>query len=476
MKIDPRVLAAMTEDERREVDELLHAESLRPAFTPRPWQAKVMRERKRFSVVCAHRRSGKSLLALHALLDGARQAKLPLAVFAYIGPFLRQVRSIVWQELKELVAPMQRAGLVEVLEAESSVRFTSNGATLRLLGSDNANALRGLRFDGVVLDEVSQQDAATWDSIVQPALADRGGWAIFIGTPQGQDLFYRLYCEAANRADWYRIVVPATATNAIPADELERMQREMPEMAYRREMLCDFSASAADQLLSIEEVEAAASRTILHRDVDFAARVLGVDPARFGDDRSVIVKRQGLCCFPPITLAGVSNMELAARVAHEVTSWGADAVFVDAGAGAGVIDRLRQLGHAVIEVPFGGVALRPQEFANRRTEMWCNLAAWLRGGGGVPRNADLMKELATPTFWYDAKQRKVLEPKDSIRKRLGGASCDHGDALALCFAAEVAPRHRYPDSLMHEKVRTYHPFSDERTRARMEQRSPRRGR
>jgi hypothetical protein len=193
--------------------------------------------------------------------------------------------------------------------------------------------------------------------------------------------------------------------------------------------------------------------------MDHAPRVLGVDPARFGDDRSVIFPRQGLQAFDPITFQGVDNMQLAARVAEKISSWEPDAVFIDAGAGSGVIDRLRQLGHDVIEVPFGGKASDPA-FLNKRAEMWFAMRDWLRSGGAIPDQVVLKQDLGAPTYWFDAAGRKVLEPKDEIKKRIQ-RSPDYADALALTFAHPVGKKRigspgRFSDPLGYDPVATSH--------------------
>ena len=116
-------------------------------------------------------------------------------------------------------------------------------------------------------------------------------------------------------------------------------------------------------------------------------------------------------------------------------------MFIDSGAGAGVIDRLRQLEYDVIEVPFGGRAVNPNQFINRRSEMWWSMREWLEQGGAIPNDTSLKSEMATPIYWFDAAGRKVLESKDEIKKRLqGGGSPDLADALALTFAYPVGKK------------------------------------
>ena len=214
----------------------------------------------------------------------------------------------------------------------------------------------------------------------------------------------------------------------------------MSETAFAREYLCDFSAAGEDQLLSLTDAETASHRTYPITEIEHAPRILGVDPARFGNDRSVIFPRQGLVAFPPEVYRGLDNMDLAGRVARKIEDWQPDAVFIDAGAGSGVIDRLRQLGHDVVEVNFGGRPISPR-YTNKRTEIWQELADWVRAGGAIPNEQALKLELATPTYSFDAANRMALESKDEIKKRLPDAgSPDLADALALTFAHPVAPR------------------------------------
>ena len=213
----------------------------------------------------------------------------------------------------------------------------------------------------------------------------------------------------------------------------------MSETSFAREYLCDFTATGDDQLLSLADTEEAATRVYQKADVKFAPVVFGIDPARFGDDRSVVFRRQGKQAFQPVVYRGIDNMELAGRVANLIEEYSPDAVFCDSGAGSGVIDRLRQLSYDVIEVPFGGKAVKPDIYTNRRTEMWWLMKQWIEEGGAIPNDTALKQELATPIYWYDNVGKKVLERKEQIKKRLQGAgSPDLADALALTFALPVA--------------------------------------
>ncbi len=408
------------------------------AYHPRDWQRHCHRALKRFSVLALHRRAGKTELAIMHLLDRALAFRLELGNFFYIAPFLKQAKAIAWARLKQRIAPLRPHGGVEINETELTVRFTHNGATVRVIGADNPDALRGVRLDGVVIDEVADVKPEVWDDIVQPALSDRKGWALFIGTPHGVNLFSELYHRAGRLTGWFAARYTVYDTQSLDSDEVERLKRDMSEMSFAREYLCDFAAAGDDQLMSLSDIEAAAHRVHPAADIACSPRIIGVDPARFGDDRSVIIRRQGLCALSPRAFRGIDNMGLAARVAAEITEWKPDAVFIDEGAGAGVIDRLRQMGFDVTGVHFSG---KPSAsgYLNKRAEMWFSLSEWIKSGGAIPNLNALKQDLAAPRFWFDAQGRRQLEPKDAIKKR-GLPSPDLGDALALTFAMPVAAK------------------------------------
>jgi hypothetical protein len=137
----------------------------------------------------------------------------------------------------------------------------------------------------------------------------------------------------------------------------------------------------------------------------------------------------------------MDNMAVADRVAVEIAQWKPDAVFIDLGEGAGVIDRLRQLRLPVTEVAFGGKANNNRLYLNRRVEMYYCLKEWLEQGGAIPPNARLQADLTAPTYGINHAGLRVLEPKDAIKERIG-RSPDLSDALALTFAAPVRPKIR----------------------------------
>lgn len=407
-------------------------------YKPRYPELHAALESRRFSVLVAHRRFGKTVLAVNHLLKQAAVCRRERGSFAYIAPFRNQAKEVAWAYLKHYtsVIPGRAAN-----ESELAVTLP-NGARIRLFGADNPDALRGLYFDGVVLDEVAQMRPEVWGEIIRPALSDRMGWALFIGTPKGVNLFSDLYYKAAELQaegdpDWYAASFPVTATSALPPSDVENMRRELSDNAWRQEMLCDFTASSDDTLIGLDDVTEAMSRRASEVDIAGMPVILGVDVARFGSDSSVVFRRQGLQTSPPTVFRNIDNMELADRVAALIMEHRPHAVFIDAGQGQGVIDRLRQLGHRITEVPFGGSALQDRRFVNRRAEMWYGVREWLKSGGRLVEDECLKAELTAPTYSFDASGRIKLEPKEEIKARLN-RSTDLADALALTFAAPVA--------------------------------------
>lgn len=408
-------------------------------YKPRQWQLECHARRQRFTVLALHRRAGKTELALSELIDKALRFQQELGLFFYVAPLLKQAKTIAWLRLKQKIQPLALKGLCEVNESELWVRFNTNGAVIRVYGADNPEAMRGVRLDGVVIDEVADVKPETWTEVLQPALADRKGWAIFIGTPHGINLFSELYFKARDLQGWHAALYTVYDTHALDPEEVERYRQAVDDNTFRREMMCDFSAAGDDQLISLADVQVASQRHLRKEDYDFAARVLGVDPARFGDDRSVIFPRQGLYGMAPEVHRGLDNMQLADRVAAYIDRWAPDAVFIDAGNGSGVIDRLRQLRYDVIEVNFAAVPSTAR-YLNKRAEMWFELRNWLRAGGAIPNLVDLKQDLAAPTYKFTPANKIQLEAKEEIKKR-GLPSPDLGDALALTFAYPVHREH-----------------------------------
>jgi hypothetical protein len=207
-------------------------------YSPRPHQADLHRALKRFNVLVAHRRFGKTVFCINELIAKAAANTKCEARYGYVAPLLTQAKDVAWVYLKRFTAPIPG---VEVSETELWVQLP-NGARIRLYGADNADRLRGLYFDGVVLDEYAQMSPRVWPEVVRPMLADRQGWALFIGTPMGRNHFCALYEQAMTDADWLARRFPASETGILAVAELAAARRTMSAQAFAQEFECSFAA------------------------------------------------------------------------------------------------------------------------------------------------------------------------------------------------------------------------------------------
>lgn len=399
-------------------------------YNPREHQLEIHKAMaaSRFAILVCHRRFGKTVVGVNALIDAALRFRAGDGRFAYLAPFYGQAKKVAWDYFKQFTHMIDG---IRYNESELSVIFP-NGSIIRLYGADNPDALRGIYLDGCVLDEVADMKPNVWGEVIRPALSDRIGWALFIGTPKGINLFYELYQRAITDPTWHAAIYSAEDTGIIDADELAAARKEMTESQFAQEFLCDFAASNDDVLIPISMAVEAAKRDIHFTEVKGMFRVIGVDVARYGNDSSVIVKRQGLKVFDPIVVDDISNTDLAHLVMKEAQAFQAELVNVDAGRGEGVIDVMRDNRFRVNEINFGGTQGVENYYRNKRAEMWHNMKKFLESGGDIPDNAQLISELASQTYSM-SNDVFTLTSKDKMRKD-GYKSPDIADALALTFA------------------------------------------
>lgn len=199
---------------------------------------------KRWTVVVAHRRAGKTVAMCADLVLGALETALPKPQFAYLAPQRDQAKRVAWTYLKDLTRPMWSKAPNES-ELKLSLHNGHGGeSTIYVAGADNYDALRGMYFDGVVLDEVGDIRPSAWYTVLRPALSDRRGWAIFAGTPRGKNLFWNLREEARlNPKTHLLLELPASKTGIIHPDELADAKVQMTPEAFEVEYECSFDAA-----------------------------------------------------------------------------------------------------------------------------------------------------------------------------------------------------------------------------------------
>ncbi len=210
---------------------------IRIPYKPREWTHSLHDTTKRWNVIVAHRRSGKTVASINHIQRDA--LSIPNSRFAYISPTYKQSKNVAWDILKHYASPIPE---VKFNEAELRADYP-NGSRITLFGADNPDSLRGLGLWGVVFDEYSQQPSNIFSEIIRPALADNSGYAIWIGTPKGKNDFYHLYKTAKKEENWLAIHLTVDDTNVLPPEELEDASTTMSEDEFQQEFYCSFEAA-----------------------------------------------------------------------------------------------------------------------------------------------------------------------------------------------------------------------------------------
>lgn len=254
-------------------------------YEPRQLFLPFHNRKQRFSCEVVHRRGGKTVSRVNELIRGALTEHLPRPMFGYVAPYLKQAKAVAWDYVKHYCAPLVPHGAT-FNEAELRADLP-NGGRIRLFGADNPDAMRGLYFDGVVLDEYADQDPRIWP-VIRPALSDRLGWADFIGTPKGHNDFYDTYQRAlANPGEWYSAIHKASETGLIPEAELQAARRSMTEDQYAQEYECSFEAAIQGAYYGKEMAEAEREKRICRVPYDKATDVITAWDLGIGDATAI---------------------------------------------------------------------------------------------------------------------------------------------------------------------------------------------
>ena len=198
-----------------------------------PAQLQIFNSKKRFKIVAAGRRFGKSYLSAWLLLINAIQSESK-DVF-YVAPTFQQAKDIMWGMLKDL-----GKDLIAAAHENTAVLTLVNGRKIYLKGSDRPDTLRGIGLAYVVLDEYASMKPVVWEQIIRPTLADVQGGALFIGTPAGKNHFFDLYKDALEDDDWDSFQFTSTDNPFLPSEEIEASRKSMSSMSFRQEFEASF--------------------------------------------------------------------------------------------------------------------------------------------------------------------------------------------------------------------------------------------
>ena len=196
-------------------------------------------DKHRFSVIVLHRRAGKTVMAINHMLRAALTNKLLNPRYAFISPYRLQGKATAWDYIKQFAGKIPGTKF-----NESELRCDlANGARITILGAENDQAIRGISLDGCVFDETQSIKPTIFPEVIRPALADRKGWCIFIGTPKGRNNFYQLYEQAKKNPKWYACTYKASETDILDEEELQAAKDVMSKDLYEQEFECSFQAA-----------------------------------------------------------------------------------------------------------------------------------------------------------------------------------------------------------------------------------------
>lgn len=318
----------------------------------------------------------------------------------------------------------------------------------------NPAAFAGMHNAGcrIVLffDEASEIPPIIWET-AEGALTDADTeivWLAFGNPTQTSGRFAE--CFGRDRGRWHTMEVDSRSVRRTNKAQIEEWIEAYGEDSdfVRVRVKGRPPRAGSLQLIGHDLVEEAMARELVPATIH-DPMIFGVDVARFGDDASVVYRRRGYDgrSWPLLKFRGLDTMQLAARVAELAVTDRPDAIFVDeTGVGAGVIDRLRQMGlQGVMGVNFGAAADRGalsatgaagEAYANKRAEIWGAMREWLKRGGAIPDDRELRDDLVGVQYGFNIRNEIQLEKKDDMKKR-GLASPDCADALALSFSYPV---------------------------------------
>jgi hypothetical protein len=367
-----------------------------------------------------------------------------------------QLRSITWAEITKWLSMainshwfevsatrvMPAKWITELVERDLKMGTRYWGAEGRLWSAENPDAYAGVHnFAGVLLvfDEASGIDDSIW-SVAAGFFTENTPnrfWLAFSNPRRNSGYFYETF--NAKRDFWKNKTVDARTVEGTDKNVYQQIIDEYgpdSSQAYV-EVYGQFPSASDDQFIPAHIVDEAMERD-RHKD-QTAPVVIGVDPARFGSDSTVIAVRQGRDIIAIHKYKGDDTMETVGRIIDAIEEYKPALVNIDEGGlGAGVVDRLKEQRYKIRGVNFANKAKNPMMYGNKRAEMWGDMRDWLRSAS-IPKDRYLKTDLISPLMKPDSKGSIFLESKKDMKAR-GLASPDAADAIALTFAYPVAHR------------------------------------
>jgi len=306
--------------------------------------------------------------------------------------------------------------------------------------AENRESLQGGHAENYIIlaDEASGIDEDVFDLLYGTLGTGSGGRFIMTSNPiRNSGRFYQIFAEEVK--PWVRLTFSASRSTQVRKEWVEDMREFYGEDSdiFSVRVMAEFPRVSEEQFIPTNYVEEAIKNTLRLAEYAGFDRIIGVDVARFGSDRTVLCCRQGRKLLDVTSYQGLDTMEVAAKVLDYYKKWNAQTIFVDSiGIGAGVFDRCRQLALPVIEVIVSTKSTDPKQYYNLRSQLWGEMRDWLSNGADIPDNKSLKNQLISMTYGYNGKMQIQLHTKKDM-KSMGLESPDLPDSLALTFAGNT---------------------------------------
>jgi hypothetical protein len=373
-------------------------------------------------------------LAILWFMSTRPQAKVPVT-----APTSHQLFDVLWGELIKWHRQMDeryRSQFEHTSEKFYHINFRESWAVYpRTARPERPEALQGFHGENLLflIDEAAGVDDRIFE-VAEGALTAEGNKVLMAGNPTRlSGFFYDAFHRDRDR--WKTLHYSSINSPLVDSSYPERMNKKYGEGSniYRVRVLGEFPTSEEDQLIPLDLLENAVNRDI---EEDYPI-VWGLDPARFGSDETALVKRHGDVVKEIKSVRGYNTMQTTGWVAHQIEN-NPDrptTIFVDTiGLGAGIADRLRELGYNAVDVNVGERSNDRGKYYNLRAELWVKFRDWLQEGrGSISDDEALIAEASSIKYSFDSAGRIKIERKEDMKKR-GLRSPDRADALTLTFA------------------------------------------
>lgn len=357
------------------------------------------------------------------------------------SPSFQQLNRVYHAEVRKWRGRMDKkvADMFEI--TREKIVCTSQGkvqeANLVTASAENKESLQGGHAGNYVIlgDEASAIEEDTFDVLLRTLSTGTGGRFVLTSNPtRSVGRFYDIFHK--DLPDWDKMFFTAfDCPHMAPGfpDEMEATYG-LDSDHYRIGVLGQFPRTTNSQFIASDVVDRAIELNIPHGSYRHYPIIIGADIARFGDDKTVFVARQGPKILNITQLEGQDTMQVAEALFQYQRSHKATVCYIDAiGIGAGVFDRCKQLGMPVREVMGSRKPSKPMEYFNLRSQLWGEMRHWLNNEADIPYLAEIREQLLGMTYGYNNKMQMALTTKKDIKKT-GQKSPDIGDAISLTFA------------------------------------------